>query len=79
MKSFILTTAIVVAAGCGTLWPAAPAQAQWAPWCVQYWNRSGVRQCSFYSYRQCAETVSGIGGYCFQNPDPRAGRRARPY
>jgi uncharacterized protein DUF3551 len=38
------------------------------PWCAQYSDRSGIRSCAFYTFQQCRATVSGVGGYCFQNP-----------
>ncbi len=79
MKIQISIAVLTVMVGWGAVWPAAPANAQWAPWCVQYLNRSGVRECGFYSYRQCMETANGIGGNCFQNPDYRPGNRDRQY
>ena len=47
---------------------AIPAKAQYAPWCAQFLDRSGVRECTFPSFRACEATVSGIGGFCLQNP-----------
>ena len=38
------------------------------PWCAQYYDRSGIRSCAFYTYQQCMATLSGIGGFCIQNP-----------
>ena len=38
------------------------------PWCAQYYDKSAVRSCAFYTFAQCQATVSGIGGFCFQNP-----------
>ena len=29
---------------------------------------TGVTSCSFNTYGQCMQTVSGIGGYCYRNP-----------
>ena len=42
------------------------------PWCAQYYDRSGVRACSFYTWQQCQASISGIGGNCVLNSDPRA-------
>lgn len=39
--------------------------AQAAPWCAHF--STGYNDCSFYSFRQCMATISGVGGYCSQN------------
>jgi hypothetical protein len=50
------------------------------PWCAHYSGRGmgGAPSCGFVSYRQCMATISGMGGYCAENPfytpPPRAGR-----
>ena len=49
------------------------------PWCADY-TRGGGTNCGFYTYGQCAATVSGVGGYCRRNPffsqnDRRSRRR----
>jgi uncharacterized protein DUF3551 len=60
------------------------------PWCAQYYDRSAVRSCAFFTYEQCRTTMSGIGGFCFRNPfgppvaygEPRRAKRHyydRPY
>jgi Protein of unknown function (DUF3551) len=36
------------------------------PWCAYYYK--GGTNCGFYSYSQCADTISGIGGTCGRNP-----------
>ncbi len=77
MKPQIVIAMIPVIVGWGLLWPAAPAHSQWAPWCIQYLDRSGVRECGFHSYQQCMETASGGVGNCFQNPDYRPISRDR--
>ena len=43
------------------------------PWCAQYggWDGGG-RNCGFSTYEQCRATVSGVGGYCEENPMYRA-------
>ena len=77
MTPKILIAAMTVMVGWGVLWPAAPARSQWAPWCIQYLDRTGVRECMFHSYQQCREAASGVGGNCFQNPGYRPGTRDR--
>lgn len=36
------------------------------PWCARYATTAG--ECSFYTFQQCLETLSGIGGVCTSNP-----------
>jgi uncharacterized protein DUF3551 len=38
------------------------------PWCAQYGDRDGARNCGFSTYDQCRAALSGNGGYCEQNP-----------
>ena len=53
------------------------------PWCAQYSIKGGARNCGFTTWEQCRATVSGIGGYCIENPfyqpaaDPAARRKPR--
>jgi uncharacterized protein DUF3551 len=53
------------------------------PWCAQYGNRDGARNCGFSTYEQCRWALSGNGGYCIENPmyQPVAGysRKVRRY
>jgi hypothetical protein len=42
--------------------------AQNYPWCAQYSGDVGGENCGFSTMQQCQATVSGIGGYCYQNP-----------
>ena len=42
--------------------------AQNYPWCAQYSGDVGGENCGFSTIQQCQATVSGIGGYCYQNP-----------
>ena len=62
---------------------AAPSFAQTAydyPWCSVRTGPGGggAQSCYFSTYRQCMETISGIGGYCIRSPyyrGPHARRR----
>jgi hypothetical protein len=60
------------------LLPALAALAMFAPtsghadpykWCAQYGGLGGGggRNCGFITYKQCMDTVSGIGGFCEPN------------
>jgi len=51
------------------------------PWCALRAGRSGGQSCYFQSYRQCMETLSGIGGTCIESPyyrGPAPRERQRP-
>jgi hypothetical protein len=38
------------------------------PWCAQYGDRDGARNCGFSTLDQCRAAISGNGGYCEENP-----------
>lgn len=39
------------------------------PWCAAYSGPSnGATNCGFVTIEQCRATISGVGGYCQQNP-----------
>ena len=52
------------------------AQGKYYPWCARYDGWTIV--CGFDTFRQCMETVSGVGGFCWENvmPPPYAQARA---
>jgi hypothetical protein len=56
--------------------PGTPAHAeiQYA-WCAQYAESTvGATNCGFVTRSQCMATISGIGGFCYENPAyPAAG------
>ena len=76
MRTSLLALAALVAAGSAT-----PAAAASYPWCARYSTSGG--ECSFNTLEQCMATLSGIGGYCYENPAYRGpdatpkSRRAR--
>lgn len=54
---------------------AAPARAEIQyPWCAEYSgdDGSGGTNCGFTTLAQCRATVSGIGGWCYENPSYNA-------
>jgi Protein of unknown function (DUF3551) len=48
------------------------------PWCSRqtYGGRNDTTTCYFTSYAQCRTTISGIGGWCYQNPAYNGARDA---
>ena len=55
-----------------------PAAAYDYPWCAHYSGRGDSTNCGFVSLEQCRWTVSGIGGFCAQNPFWVAAQAERP-
>jgi hypothetical protein len=73
MRSHIFSLALASAALIGAT-ELASAQSPYSyPWCSrQVTGREGsATSCYFTSYQQCMTTISGIGGYCHQNPGYR--------
>ena len=60
MRTFLLATLTI------TTLSLTSAAAQAAPWCA-YYGRGGTN-CGFYSFAQCQDAISGLGGYCARNP-----------
>jgi len=56
-----------------TLVFAAGTHADAAAWCAYYDGNEGTN-CGFYTRQQCEEDISGVGGYCAQNPASHARR-----
>lgn len=55
-----------------------PVRAQNYPWCAQYTGGMGGTNCGFATFQQCLATVSGIGGFCTQNPQYRPPAGSHP-
>lgn len=67
----ILTAAVALAALSGAP-DAARAQGD-APYCASAGGRGGYENCGYYTFRQCMEAVSGVGGTCRPNPRYQSG------
>jgi hypothetical protein len=77
MRSRIFLLALVSAALMGVTEPASAQSPYSYPWCSKqlYGGRIVTTSCYFTSYPQCMTTVSGIGGWCYQNPAYNGARR----
>ena len=73
MRTIPLVAAMMVAGLALDLTPAAAA-AKVYPWCARYSSTGG--ECSFVTFQQCLDDISGIGGGCTLNPSYN-GRRPR--
>jgi|SRR5262245_10734746 hypothetical protein len=51
--------------------------AQNPPWCAVMDN-DGNTDCSYYTERECLQTVSGVGGVCIHNPAGGAPQMTAP-
>jgi hypothetical protein len=65
MRTISLVTAIMVAGLSLDMTPAVAA-AKVYPWCARYASTGG--ECSFDTFQQCLDDISGIGGGCTSNP-----------
>lgn len=75
----LVAASLALAALAAVLAPAPPARAEIQyPWCAQYAKRIGGTNCGFVTRAQCMETISGVGGWCYENPAyPAAGPAPR--
>ena len=72
MRLLLLVSGICVAiVGIGTR-----AEAQDYPWCAQYNDGSGSKNCGF-TFQQCLADVGGVGGFCTQNSTYQPTRSSR--
>jgi Protein of unknown function (DUF3551) len=79
MRSRIFLLALVSAALMGVTERALAQSPYSYPWCSkQIYRGSDATSCYFASYAQCMTTVSGIGGWCYQNPAYNGARNSVP-
>jgi hypothetical protein len=71
--ALVLATAVVGAP------QTASAQSPYSyPICAKLYTRGTPTSCYYASREQCMATVSGVGGYCYQNPAYRGGGPVAP-
>jgi Protein of unknown function (DUF3551) len=80
MRSRIFLLALVSAVPMGVNEPASAQSPYSYPWCSRqtYGGSATTTTCYFTSYAQCMTTISGIGGWCYQNPAYRGARDTGP-
>jgi hypothetical protein len=77
MRTILFALVALAAAAVINTQPAA-AQQQVHPWCAEMYDRA--TECTFLRRQQCEADVSGLGGFCYENPtysdstSPRAPR-----
>jgi Protein of unknown function (DUF3551) len=75
MRLLILSLLLANAALMSAIDPASAQSPNSYPWCSRGGDRSNYASCYFVSKEQCKATNSGIGAYCYENPEFR---RAAP-
>ena len=65
-----IAAAFAVASLVAALTAPPPAKAETLyPWCAQYSGEDNdATNCGFITRAQCKETISGVGGACYENP-----------
>lgn len=66
MQKSTLSAAAALAVSAFVSFAATPASA--GPFCATYPEGQGYRSCNYFSYAECARTISGAGGQCESNP-----------
>jgi len=62
--------ALAVGFGTSCFFAVGVASADPYKWCAQYSGEDGgdATNCGFVTLQQCRATISGMGGFCMQNP-----------
>jgi Protein of unknown function (DUF3551) len=78
MRSTILF--LIAAALLGAVQAASAQPPHSYPWCASYAAHHGsAAACHFTSHHQCAATVFGIRGHCYQNPHYHSAHRRQAH
>jgi hypothetical protein len=79
MRSKLFSLALISAALMEVTGTASAQSPYSYPWCSrQSGGKSDTTTCYFTSYAQCMTTISGIGGWCYQNPGYNGARNSAP-
>jgi Protein of unknown function (DUF3551) len=65
MRTILFALAVLGATAAINTQPAAAQQPVY-PWCAEMYD--GATECVFQTRQQCEADVSGLGGYCYENP-----------
>ena len=57
-----------VLAGATLIAAAVPAHAQYYPWCLVIYDKTGAWSCYFATREQCMASAGGNAGFCTRNP-----------
>jgi Protein of unknown function (DUF3551) len=77
MRFPIISLLIANAALISAIDPASARSPYSYPWCSRTGDRNTYNTCYFVSKEQCMTNLSGIGAFCFHNPEYRPGPQAR--
>jgi hypothetical protein len=71
--------ALVLAAAFVGVPQTASAQSPYSyPWCAKLYLRNDATSCYYATRQLCMKTVSGISGYCYENPAYRGAAASSP-
>ena len=76
MRLLIVSLIFANAALVSAIDPASAQSPNSYPWCARGGDRTNYNSCYFTSKQQCMTTTSGIGAFCFENPEYRRSARA---
>jgi Protein of unknown function (DUF3551) len=66
MRATLVALGVLAAAAVANIEPADAQQQQRYPWCAEMYDFA--TECTFRSREQCEADVSGLGGFCYENP-----------
>lgn len=66
MRTLLLSSALALALSATMTVDASAYRRPIYPWCAFY-NAEGIEECLYYNVEQCRASVSGVGGFCYQN------------
>ena len=82
MRTLLLSSVLALALSATMAADASAGRGPIYPWCAFY-SGDGVDECMYSTVAQCRASVSGVGGFCYQNlryvdvPPPRKPRAKR--
>ena len=84
MRTLLLSSVLGLVFGATLVADASAHRRPIYPWCAFY-NAEGIEECLYSTVTQCRASVSGVGGFCYQNlryvdvpPPVRKPRAKRP-
>ena len=66
MRTLLLSSVLALALGVTFTTDASAQRRIIYPWCAFY-SAEGIDECLYHNIAQCRASVSGVGGFCYQN------------
>jgi hypothetical protein len=77
MRLLAFSLIFLNAASMSAIDPASAQSPSSYPWCSRSGDRNNNNSCYYTSKQQCLTTTSGIGAFCFENPEYRGSPSTR--